>query len=309
METTYFRFEEVLPGSPAYERYLEVRHDVFCTELGRVQPTGLSSSNGRPIETDGYDVHSRHFVAYYKPDESVAGFVRVIMPNEKGLNVTPRYVIDHPLPYADATDDRIGEISRMAIAQHFRRRHSDQGKPIQGDPASEMAHGKDGLRRHQPELVLGSQMERHIAKRLRIPCAVISAPFHVQDHPARYSPQMGFEGANVLFDTWVHPLVMGLEEHLLHMFRDDFEFNDASGPSHLGGHGAAPATPDAIASTPVETAQSNIVWLADAEAELRKIPFFVRGKARKNTERFAAEHGLTSIALETLYDAKSHYSR
>ena len=67
----------------------------------------------------------------------------------------------------------------------------------------------------QPELVLGTQMERHIAKRLGIPCAVISAPVHVQDFPARYSPQMGFEGANVLFDTWVHPLMMGLEEHLL----------------------------------------------------------------------------------------------
>lgn len=168
---------------------------------------------------------------------------------------------------------------------------------------------EDAITALQPELVLGSQMERHIAKRLRIPCAVISAPFHVEDHPARYSPQMGFEGANVLFDTWVHPLVMGLEEHLLHMFRDDFEFNDASGPSHLGGHGSTPASTETLASTPVEAADSNIVWMADAEAELRKIPFFVRGKARKNTERFAAEHGLTSIALETLYDAKSHYSR
>jgi light-independent protochlorophyllide reductase subunit B len=57
----------------------------------------------------------------------------------------------------------------------------------------------------QPELVLGTQMERHVAKRLGIPCAVISAPVHVQDYPARYSPQMGFEGANVIFDTWVHP--------------------------------------------------------------------------------------------------------
>ena len=57
----------------------------------------------------------------------------------------------------------------------------------------------------QPELILGTQMERHIAKRLGIPCAVISAPTHVQDFPARYSPQMGFEGANVLFDSWVHP--------------------------------------------------------------------------------------------------------
>ena len=86
----------------------------------------------------------------------------------------------------------------------------------------------------QPELVLGTQMERHIAKRLGIPCAVISAPVHVQDFPARYSPQMGFEGANVIFDTWVHPLMMGLEEHLLGMFRDDFEFQDGAVPSHLG---------------------------------------------------------------------------
>ncbi|MBV8702736.1 MAG: ferredoxin:protochlorophyllide reductase (ATP-dependent) subunit B, partial [Acetobacteraceae bacterium] len=31
----------------------------------------------------------------------------------------------------------------------------------------------------QPDLVLGTQMERHIAKRLRVPCAVISAPVHV----------------------------------------------------------------------------------------------------------------------------------
>ncbi|MES1984478.1 MAG: ferredoxin:protochlorophyllide reductase (ATP-dependent) subunit B, partial [Pseudomonadota bacterium] len=102
---------------------------------------------------------------------------------------------------------------------------------------------EDAIAALQPELVLGTQMERHIAKRLRIPCAVISAPVHVQDFPARYSPQMGFEGANVLFDTWVHPLVMGLEEHLLTMFRDDFEFSDSAGASHLGHGRVALATP------------------------------------------------------------------
>jgi light-independent protochlorophyllide reductase subunit B len=173
----------------------------------------------------------------------------------------------------------------------------------------------------QPELVLGSQMERHIAKRLRLPCAVISAPVHVQDFPARYSPQMGWEGANVLFDTWVHPLVMGLEEHLLTMFRDDFEFSDEAGASHLGGHGAAPApapepaladvAPATInaAASQSEIAVGGPVWDAGAEAELRKIPFFVRGKARRNTERFAAEHGLTTVGIETLYDAKAHFSR
>ena len=32
----------------------------------------------------------------------------------------------------------------------------------------------------QVELVLGTQMERHIAKRLKVPCAVISAPVHAE---------------------------------------------------------------------------------------------------------------------------------
>ena len=168
-----------------------------------------------------------------------------------------------------------------------------------------------------PELVLGTQMERHIAKRLGVPCAVISAPVHVQDFPARYSPQMGFEGANVLFDTWVHPLMMGLEEHLLGMFREDFEFHADAAPSHLGTGAKSVAEPAATvvpAAVPVAVqapvvAQGPVVWSPDGEKELGKIPFFVRGKARRNTEKFAAERGLTTITVETLYDAKAHFGR
>ena len=163
-------------------------------------------------------------------------------------------------------------------------------------------------------------MERHIAKRHGIPCAVITAPVHVQDFPARYAPQMGFEGANVLFDTWVHPLMMGLEEHLLGMFREDFEFHASAAPSHLGS-----ARQEVAAVTPsrtpepeqisIATASNNTPgdsaggWAPEAEKELGKIPFFVRGKARRNTERYAQERGLSLITVETLYDAKAHYSR
>ncbi|MEM1432234.1 MAG: ferredoxin:protochlorophyllide reductase (ATP-dependent) subunit B, partial [Pseudomonadota bacterium] len=139
-----------------------------------------------------------------------------------------------------------------------------------------------------PEMILGTQMERHIGKRLGIPCAVISAPVHVQDFPARYSPVMGFEGANVLFDTLVHPLVMGLEEHLLAMFREDFEFHDEAGASHHGGKaqpresvaeagGPGPQTPGSISPKvreesaaspePKEAGSDVVTWLADAEKE------------------------------------------
>ena len=217
----------------------------------------------------------------------------------------------------------------------------------------------------QPELVLGTQMERHIAKRLGVPCAVISAPVHVQDFPARYAPQMGFEGANVLFDTWVHPLMMGLEEHLLGMFREDFEFHEGAAPSHLGRHSPTPAlgagsapppqlhdapalmpmhadaivleaatAKPALQHQPAQTTQTSAtqtgapqasatqaihpqaavsagpaLWIHEAELELKKIPFFVRGKARRNTERYALEKGLSVITIETLYDAKAHFGR
>jgi light-independent protochlorophyllide reductase subunit B len=129
---------------------------------------------------------------------------------------------------------------------------------------------------------------------------------------------MGWEGANVIFDTWIHPLVMGLEEHLLSMFREDFEFHDAAGPSHHGGHAPKPVaevtTPDpveepAVAEPAAETGSDVMVWLADAERELKKIPFFVRGKARRNTEKFAAERGVTQISVDTLYEAKAHFAR
>ena len=210
----------------------------------------------------------------------------------------------------------------------------------------------------QPDLVLGTQMERHVAKRLGLPCAVISAPVHVQDFPARHSPQMGFEGAAVLFDTWVHPLMMGLEEHLLAMFRDDVEFHEGAAPSHLPrtaaataprpaiamsaaarlspeSGAAAPSAADVAVVTPVADvaavrepapapaddpiaprpavaagpADAPAGWTDEALRELQKVPFFVRGKARRNTERYARERGLGLITLETLYDAKAHFGR
>lgn len=164
-----------------------------------------------------------------------------------------------------------------------------------------------------PELVLGTQMERHIAKRMGIPCAVISSPVHVQDFPARYAPQMGYEGANQLFDTWVAPLMMGLEEHLLNMFKEDFEFHPQAAASHLGmqpvameSGTAAHASPDALPDPPTGGV---LQWSPEAQRELGRIPFFVRSKAKRNTERYAQAQGLDLIQRDTLYEAKAFYAQ
>jgi light-independent protochlorophyllide reductase subunit B len=124
--------------------------------------------------------------------------------------------------------------------------------------------------------------------------------------------------------------MMGLEEHLIGMFRHDFEFVDGH-RSHLGDgapsvapaadpmHDTLPPEPVATATATATTATAvaeappavagEPVWTADGEAELHKIPFFVRGKVRRNTEAFARERGIAAIDAETLYDAKAHFSR
>jgi light-independent protochlorophyllide reductase subunit B len=50
-------------------------------------------------------------------------------------------------------------------------------------------------------------------------------------------------------------------------------------------------------------------WLVSAEAELKKIPFFVRGKAKRNTEKYASAQGLAEISVDTMYEAKAHYGK
>ena len=72
---------------------------------------------------------------------------------------------------------------------------------------------------------------------------------------------------------------------------------------------SATATATATATAPASIPGDGvIVWSPDGEAELAKIPFFVRGKVRKNTEAYAREQGLALIDSEALYEAKAHFA-
>jgi len=138
---------------------------------------------------------------------------------------------------------------------------------------------------------------------------------------------------------------LGLEGHLFGVILEVFVGQEGAAVAHLGRHtpttapgvGAAitpqlqdapslvPMHADAIVleatppKSPVPEPQAPLSqhpeargpaqWIHEAELELKKIPFFVRGKARRNTERYALEKGLFVITVETLYDAKAHFGR
>jgi light-independent protochlorophyllide reductase subunit B len=141
----------------------------------------------------------------------------------------------------------------------------------------------DKIARHEPSAIFGTQMERHVGKRLDIPCGVIAAPIHIQNFPVGYRPFLGYEGANQIVDLVYNSFTLGMEDHLLEIF---------------GGHD----TKEVITKT--MSAESDLGWTPDGQAELNKIPGFVRGKVKRNTEKFARDRGFAEINAAVLYAAK-----
>ncbi len=141
----------------------------------------------------------------------------------------------------------------------------------------------DMISRIEPAAIFGTQMERHIGKRLDIPCGVISAPVHIQNFPLGFRPFLGYEGTNQISDLVYNSFTLGMEDHLLEIF---------------GGHDTKEVITKSLST------HSDLIWTTDALTELQRIPGFVRGKIKRNTEKFAREQNVTQITLEVLFAAK-----
>ncbi|TAD80679.1 MAG: ferredoxin:protochlorophyllide reductase (ATP-dependent) subunit B [Oscillatoriales cyanobacterium] len=135
----------------------------------------------------------------------------------------------------------------------------------------------------EPAAIFGTQMERHVGKRLDIPCGVIAAPVHIQNFPVGYRPYLGYEGANQIVDLVYNSFTLGMEDHLLEIF---------------GGHDTKEVITKSVST------DADLNWSRDGLVELNRVPGFVRGKVKRNTEKFARDRGLAEITAEVLYAAK-----
>lgn len=141
----------------------------------------------------------------------------------------------------------------------------------------------DMIARIEPAAIFGTQMERHIGKRLSIPCGVISAPVHIQNFPLGYRPFLGYEGTNQIADLVYNSFTLGMEDHLLEIF---------------GGHDTKEVITKSLST------DTDLNWDIDSQAELNKIPGFVRGKIKRNTEKYARQRNISTITVEVMYAAK-----
>nr|YP_009130582.1 photochlorophyllide reductase subunit B [Tydemania expeditionis]CEO91112.1 photochlorophyllide reductase subunit B [Tydemania expeditionis] len=135
----------------------------------------------------------------------------------------------------------------------------------------------------EPAAIFGTQMERHVGKRLDIPCGVISAPIHIQNFPLSYRPFLGYEGTNQIADLVYNSFTLGMEDHLLEIF---------------GGHDVKTVITKNLST------DENLIWNSCAQKELQKIPGFVRNRIKRNTEKYARSKKITDITVEVMYAAK-----
>lgn len=154
----------------------------------------------------------------------------------------------------------------------------------------------DMIIRLAPDAIFGTQMERHIGKRLGIPCGVISAPVHIQNFPCSAKPFLGIEGTNQIADLIYNSFTLGMEDHLLEIFggHDSFDSKKNS-PDNKGLD---------ISQRVLSNNEFQIEWETEAQAALLTIPGFVRNKVKLNTEKFATEQNSQQITLELFYRAK-----
>lgn len=141
----------------------------------------------------------------------------------------------------------------------------------------------DIISKLEPAAIFGTQMERHVGKRLDIPCGVISAPVHIQNFPLGYRPFLGYEGTNQIADLVYNSFSLGMEDHLLEIF---------------GGHDTKEVITKSLST------DSELSWAPDGLVELNRIPGFVRGKVKRNTEKFARQNNINVITVEVMFAAK-----
>lgn len=135
----------------------------------------------------------------------------------------------------------------------------------------------------EPAAIFGTQMERHVGKRLDIPCGVISAPVHIQNFPLGFRPFLGYEGTNQISDLVYNSFGLGMEDHLLEIFN---------------GHDNKEVITRSYSS------ENELQWNKEASAELSRVPGFVRAKVKRNTEKYARDQKTPIITLEVMYAAK-----
>lgn len=147
-------FEAILANSEQSRREIyRLRYAVYCEELRYENPDDFP--NGE--ERDGFDEHAIHALIRHRETGRTAGCVRLLTNHQAPGLIFPFESVCGTSLRRDVLDpstlDRrqLGEISRLAVHQHFRRRTADTSTAS----GQETADTYIGSERHYPLISMG----------------------------------------------------------------------------------------------------------------------------------------------------------
>lgn len=182
-----------------------IRYQVYAEELG------WEPLNEKHLERDACDDYAHHCLLEHTRTGDFAGCVRLVIPPAGDTQARLPYQLhDIEILNSDKLDflskGRVGEISRLAVPSHFRRRANEAGKPfvLNNHNTSIFTHED---RRNFPNISIGlylsaialvdiceldlvlvvmePRLQRHL-KRFGLQFGQISTPFELKGERALY---------------------------------------------------------------------------------------------------------------------------
>jgi N-acyl amino acid synthase of PEP-CTERM/exosortase system len=150
-----YYFESNLAATRQQRRFAyAIRYQVYAQELG------WEPLNAQRLERDSCDDYAHHCLLEHKRSGDIAGCVRLVLP-QIGCHDALLPCQHHKIPMKsrrrlDEFDNaQVGEISRLAVTNHFRRRAREAGKPFILDSHNTTSIYTEEERRNFPNISIG----------------------------------------------------------------------------------------------------------------------------------------------------------
>ncbi|NRA82376.1 MAG: PEP-CTERM/exosortase system-associated acyltransferase [Gammaproteobacteria bacterium] len=151
----YFRIR-VANTKALREKVFEIRHDVYCRELGWEEQ---QKSN---TEVDEFDDYSYYCLLEHIATNTFAGCVRIVIPPANQLDLKTPFethclssVRSDVIDFNKLPRGSFGEVSRLAVPEAFRRRRNEANKPFSINGIGGGHVFTDEERRNFPSIAVG----------------------------------------------------------------------------------------------------------------------------------------------------------